>query len=339
MASSSVLSHADSVMVGGVAGVVFVTVGLTIPSPPRPTGAIAAAGITTVFDALSLGYSEGGEMRGRLIEQFMPALDAHMADSALKSDHLVHLRCEVSSEMLLRQLDRLIDHPRVKLISVMDHTPGQRQFVDLDKFKTYYMGKWGMSEAQFDVFSEKRMATSQIYSEANRRATVERARARDLRIASHDDATLAHVDEAKRDGIAIAEFPTTLEAAGASHGAGMAVLMGGPNIVRGGSHSGNVAAKDLAARGQLDIVSSDYVPSSLLLGALLLEQQIDGLSLPQAVATVTRNPAHAVGLDDRGEIAIGKRADLIRVHRAPAAGRDLNVPVIRDVWRGGHKIA
>ena len=113
----------------------------------------------------------------------------------------------------------------------------------------------------------------------------------------------------------------------------MAVLMGGPNIVRGGSHSGNVAARDLAARGHLDIVSSDYVPSSLLYGALLLESQIDGISLAQAVATVTLNPARAVGLEDRGEIATGKRADLIRVNRAGA------VPVVRDVWRGGGKIA
>jgi alpha-D-ribose 1-methylphosphonate 5-triphosphate diphosphatase len=294
---------------------------------------IAAAGITTVFDALSLGYSEGGEMRGRLIEEFMPALDRHLTAGALKVDHLVHLRCEVSSESLLRQLDKLIRHDRVQLISVMDHTPGQRQFFDLARFKTYYMGKWGMKEQEFEVFAQKRMETSQRYSVTNRRATVERAAARRIKVASHDDATLAHVEEAKRDRIAIAEFPTTLEAAAACHAAGMAVLMGGPNIVRGGSHSGNVAAKDLAARGQLDIVSSDYVPSSLLYGALLLEQQIDGLTLPQAIATVTLNPARAVGLNDRGEIAIGKRADLIRVQQTGS------VPVIKDVWRGGEKIA
>ena len=294
---------------------------------------IAAAGITTVFDALSLGYSEGGEMRGRLIEHFVPALDAHVAAGALKVDHLLHLRCEVSSENLLRQLDNLIGHASVHLISVMDHTPGQRQFVDFEKFKTYYMGKWGMKEDEFARFVDKRMKSSEIHSAVNRRATVERARARGIKIASHDDATLPHVEEAKRDGIAIAEFPTTLEAAGACHQAGMAVLMGGPNIVRGGSHSGNVAARDLAARGQLDIVSSDYVPSSMLYGALLLEQHVDGLTLPQAIATVTLNPARAVGLEDRGEIAVGKRADLIRERRTET------VPVIEDVWRGGEKIA
>lgn len=294
---------------------------------------IAAAGITTVFDALTLGYAEGGEMRGKLIQEFMPALDRHLAAGALKVDHLVHLRCEVSSDNLLRQLDALIDHPRIRLISVMDHTPGQRQFVDFAKFKAYYMGKWGMQEHEFDAFAERRLETSRRYSDSNRRATVDRAHARGIKVASHDDATPAHVEEAKRDSIAIAEFPTTLEAAAACHAAGMAVMMGGPNIVRGGSHAGNVAAKDLALRGQLDIVSSDYVPSSLLFGALLLETQIEALTLPQAIATVTLNPARAAGLDDRGEIAAGKRADLIRVTRAGS------VPVIKDVWRGGEKIA
>jgi alpha-D-ribose 1-methylphosphonate 5-triphosphate diphosphatase len=294
---------------------------------------IAAAGITTVLDALSLGYAEGGEMRGRLIENFVPALDRHVAADALKADHLLHLRCEVSSENLLRQLDNLIGHPAVRLLSVMDHTPGQRQFVDFEKFKSYYIGKWGMKEDEFTAFVERRMESSRRHGEVNRRATVERALARGIKVASHDDATLPHVEEARRDGIAIAEFPTTLEAAAACHAAGMAVLMGGPNIVRGGSHSGNVAARDLAERGQLDIVSSDYVPSSLLHGALLLEEQIEAMTLPQAIATVTLNPARAVGLDDRGEIAAGKRADLIRVQRAGP------VPVIRDVWRGGRKIA
>jgi alpha-D-ribose 1-methylphosphonate 5-triphosphate diphosphatase len=294
---------------------------------------IAAAGITTVLDALCLGYMEGKEMRGRLIQEFVPALDRLRAAGALKVEHLLHLRCEVSSESLLRQLDNVIDHSDVRLISVMDHTPGQRQFVDFDKFKTYYMGKWAMKEHEFAAFAEERMEASRLYSDANRRATVERARTRGVKVASHDDATLQHVEQAKRDGIAIAEFPTTLAAAAACHEAGMAVLMGGPNIVRGGSHSGNVAAKDLAASGQLDIVSSDYVPSSLLFGALLLEAQIEEMTLPQAIATVTLNPARAVGLEDRGEIAVGKRADLIRVVRGGA------VPVIEDVWRGGEKIA
>jgi alpha-D-ribose 1-methylphosphonate 5-triphosphate diphosphatase len=109
--------------------------------------------------------------------------------------------------------------------------------------------------------------------------------------------------------------------------------MGAPNIVRGMSHSGNVSARALGEKGVLDILSSDYVPGSLLYGALLLEQAADSITLPQAIATVTRNPARAVGLDDRGEIAVGLRADLVRYHVTNKA------PIIRDVWREGRKVA
>jgi alpha-D-ribose 1-methylphosphonate 5-triphosphate diphosphatase len=154
-----------------------------------------------------------------------------------------------------------------------------------------------------------------------------------LTLASHDDATPEHVAEAVNDGMAIAEFPTTVEAAKASHESGLRVLMGAPNIVRGMSHSGNVSARALGEKGVLDILSSDYVPGSLLYGALLLEQAADSITLPQAIATVTRNPARAVGLDDRGEIAVGLRADLVRYHVTNKA------PIIRDVWREGRKVA
>jgi alpha-D-ribose 1-methylphosphonate 5-triphosphate diphosphatase len=159
------------------------------------------------------------------------------------------------------------------------------------------------------------------------------ARALGLKLASHDDATTAHVEEAVADGMAIAEFPTTHEAAAASHASGLQVLMGAPNVVRGGSHSGNVAALDLGRRGVLDILSSDYVPGSLLHGAVMLAEGADNFSLAEAIATVTRNPARAAGLEDRGEIAVGQRADFVRFRQRKGA------PIIRDVWRGGEKVA
>ncbi len=150
-------------------------------------------------------------------------------------------------------------------------------------------------------------------------------------LASHDDTTLEHVAESVADGARIAEFPTTCEAAAASHAAAIAVMMGAPNLVRGGSHSGNVAAEDLARDGTLDILSSDYIPASLILAAFELARRVPGIELPQAIATVTLNPARAVGLDDRGAIAAGKRADLVRVHMS-------GIPVVRTVWRGGHRV-
>src|SRR5581483_5567565 len=130
-----------------------------------------------------------------------------------------------------------------------------------------------------------------------------------------------------------AEFPTTMEAARGLHQAGIDILMGAPNVVRGGSHSGNIAAVDLAREGLLDILSSDYVPSSLLMGALQLPKHVPAIDLAAAVRTVTKTPAEAVGLSDRGEIAVGKRADVIRVHVA----RD--IPVVRSVWREGRRVA
>ncbi len=131
----------------------------------------------------------------------------------------------------------------------------------------------------------------------------------------------------------VAEFPTTLDAASASKQAGMAVLMGAPNVVRGGSHSGNVSARELAEEGNLDILSSDYIPFSLMQAAFSLGQVVNGISLAEAIAKVSKNPADAVGLTDRGAIEVGRRADLVRVRL------DDGMPVIRTVWRAGERVA
>ncbi|MGB0087255.1 MAG: alpha-D-ribose 1-methylphosphonate 5-triphosphate diphosphatase [Rhodomicrobiaceae bacterium] len=294
---------------------------------------IAAAGITTVFNALCVGEVHSRAARVQLLNEMSEAIEDQMASGALKADHYFHWRCEISYGGLVDLLEPLIGYKRLRLLSVMDHTPGQRQFTDLSRYKEYYSGKFGMSEEELNAFVAQREEDQRHHSARNRAIVVQFAKERRLTLASHDDATPDHVEEAVRDGMAIAEFPTTVESAAASHQAGLRVLMGAPNIVRGMSHSGNVSARELGDRGVLDILSSDYVPGSLLYGALLLEQSAEGISLPEAIATVTRNPARAVGLDDRGEIAIGLRADLVRFHATKKA------PVIRDVWRGGKKIA
>jgi alpha-D-ribose 1-methylphosphonate 5-triphosphate diphosphatase len=294
---------------------------------------IAAAGITTVFNALCVGEVHSRSQRVRLLNEMSDAIETMMASDALKVDHYFHWRCEISFGGMLELLEPLMDYPRLRLLSVMDHTPGQRQFMDLSSYRAYYQGKFRMSEEDLQAFIDERIADQRLYSARNRAAVVALARERGLRLASHDDATPAHVEEAVADGMVIAEFPTTVEAATASHMTGMSVLMGAPNVVRGKSHSGNVSARALGSLGVLDILSSDYVPGSLLYGALLLESSEAGLTLPQAVATVTRNPARAVGLGDRGQIAIGLRGDLVRCK--PTAG----APIIRDVWRQGEKVA
>jgi len=311
------------------------------PSAPWPVAAavlahdreLAGAGITTVFDAIGVGEVHTRAGRMDMLAELCESIGRRAAAGEFVADHRIHLRCEVSYGGLPAMFDPLIDDPLVGLVSVMDHTPGQRQFHDIAVYADYYQRKHGMSEAELARFMDERRRDHERYARANRRHVVGAARARGLAVASHDDATEAHVREAAEDGMVIAEFPTTAEAAEASRALGLSVLMGAPNLVRGGSHSGNVSARELATSGLLDIVSSDYVPSSLLFGALMLAHMADGIDLAAAIRAVSLTPAARVGLADRGEIAPGKRADLVRVRDAG------EVPLIRGVWRGGEKVA
>jgi alpha-D-ribose 1-methylphosphonate 5-triphosphate diphosphatase len=294
---------------------------------------IATSGITTVFDCLRLGSDEdSGFARGDMRE-LADAIEAAENAGRLRAEHLIHLRCEVPCADVLEQFSDFEGDPRVRLASLMDHAPGQRQFQSLEQYIFFYKKKRGMSDEAFEAFIEKRMTASAQYSAAHRDALAERCAALGITVASHDDATLAHVAEAEGHGVRLAEFPTSREAAKASHAAGMSVLMGAPNVVRGQSHSGNIAARDLAELGVLDVLSSDYVPFSLLHAPFILADTIETLDLPQAIAMVSATPARTVNLDDRGRIAPGLRADLVRVHRSHG------VPITRAVWRSGRRVA
>ena len=292
---------------------------------------VAGAGITTVFDALTVGEVRQEAVRAEMLAGSVEAVTAMQRQGGLRAEHLLHLRCEVAHENVVQTIEGLIDHPLVRLISLMDHTPGQRQFASIEKYYEYYQGKFGYTEAEMAAYIAQKTDLNRRFGEANRHRLAEMGRARNLPQASHDDATLAHIAEAIELGMTIAEFPTTAEATIAARQNGMAVVMGAPNVVRGGSHSGNISARDQAAAGLLDILSSDYAPVSLLHGAFILHHAID-LPLAEAVATVSRNPAQALGLSDRGEIAPGKRADLVRASLIDA------MPVARQVWRAGERV-
>jgi len=297
-------------------------------------GQLATCGITTVLDSLRVWREDGAEdvdgRAGVLAEAIASARDANL----LRADHFLHLRCEIPMPTVVEDAKELVGRPDVRLMSLMDHTPGQRQFRDEGKLRDYYRGKGaGMTDAELDVLFERRFAYQKAHAATNMRAIVALAHAHDIPLASHDDTTEENVTDAVRDRVSVAEFPTTMEAARGLHQAGIGILMGAPNVVRGGSHAGNIAAVDLAREGLLDILSSDYVPSSLLMGALQLPRHVPAIDLATAVRTITKAPAEAVGLSDRGEIAVGKRADLIRVHVA----RD--IPVVRAVWREGQRVA
>lgn len=294
---------------------------------------VVTSGITTVFDCLRMGSDEDGGFEKGEMRSMADALAEACREDRLRADHLIHLRCEVSTENVLEHFEEFENDPQVRLVSLMDHAPGQRQFQTLDQYMLYHKTKRGLSDEAFDAFCVRQQELSARYAKPHRDAIAAACAARGIAVASHDDATLEHVDEAIGYGIRLAEFPTSFDAAKASHGAGMSVLMGAPNIVRGKSHSGNIAARDLAKMGVLDVLSSDYVPLSLMHAPFILADEIEEISLPQAIAMVSATPARTVGLDDRGRIANGLRADLVRVRRPDG------VPVVRSVWRQGRRVA
>lgn len=287
---------------------------------------MAGAGITTVLDAVSLGEYHDGPSRSKIMDLSILALRRARATGVLRADHRLHLRCEFSDPKVVDMLLPHIGDPMLMLVSLMDHTPGQRQFTDTDKYRKYY--KKGWSDEEFAELSQRMLATQEACAADNRRRIIELCRERTLPLASHDDTTPEHVAQAVAEGIAISEFPTTLMAAQLARRAGISIVMGGPNLVRGASHSGNVSARELAGDGLLDVLSSDYVPGSLASGAFALHRKL-GVSLPEAVAKISANPARAVGLTDRGVIAEGMRADLVRVREVEG------VPAVLRTWSMG----
>ncbi|QHE83527.1 alpha-D-ribose 1-methylphosphonate 5-triphosphate diphosphatase [Hydrogenophaga sp. BPS33] len=297
---------------------------------------VTAAGITTVFDALGVGDADPESLRGSTWHKLIDTLQACARENLLRADHHLHVRCELPAPNTIDLFEPFKGHDRLSLVSLMDHTPGQRQWENLDHARVYYTGKKGWSPEKFERQVAHSAQLQAQYAEPHRAYFVDYCRANGIALASHDDTTVAHVEQAHTEGASMSEFPTTLAAAQAAHQRGLLTVMGGPNVVRGGSHSGNVAAADLARHGVLDILSSDYVPGSLLSAVLRLVK--DGITpLPQAVAMVSRNPALATGLTDRGAIEPELRADLIQV-------RVVNLPdgsqqgVVRGVWREGRRV-
>ncbi|KMO17560.1 alpha-D-ribose 1-methylphosphonate 5-triphosphate diphosphatase [Methylobacterium platani] len=293
---------------------------------------IAASGITTVFDSLRAGSDPDGSGLGPELMQLAGAIETARGADLFRAEHRTHLRCEIPSADLMDTVRDFTARYPVGLISLMDHTPGQRQFRDIEKYYTYAT-RGGRSIVEIQANTAMKIRDGQAFNAVNRLALVALAQEHGIALASHDDTTLADVAMAKDEGVRLAEFPTTLEAAQASREAGITVMMGAPNLIRGGSHSGNVAAEALAREGLLDVLSSDYVPGSLMMAAFGLHERVASITLPEAIATVTANPARATGLDDRGSIAPDLRADLARVRLAEG------VPVVRQVWRQGRRVA
>ena len=293
---------------------------------------LASVGITTVFDALRVGSVVSNEKAnyGEYARQLADEILALRRQGALRISHFLHLRAEVCSETLIEELAKFGPDDRIGIVSLMDHTPGQRQFRDMTQLRAYVCGKHGLSDDEFEAHVAAQKALSQRLGAAHEAAAVAEARRFRAVLASHDDTTAAQVATSARHGAEFAEFPTTVEAAQACRDHDILVMMGAPNLIRGGSHSGNVAAKALAEADLLDIVSSDYVPSALLSAALMLGDLWGDVA--RGVRTVTSAPGRAAGLTDRGQLALGARADVIRVARIAGAA------TLRGVWVQGQRV-
>jgi alpha-D-ribose 1-methylphosphonate 5-triphosphate diphosphatase len=291
----------------------------------------AVAGVTTVFDALCIGDLGFDKERIKTFQDGVVDLDALADADLLKSEHFLHLRCEVPARDVLTLFDPVATHPRVRMISLMDHSPGVGQYADMAFYRALRR-----RDGTPDDYIERRIIELQDQRAnlrgPNRRALLDRVAGRNVAIASHDDRTEEEVAENARDGIRIAEFPVTMAAAKAAKAHGMTVIAGAPNIVRGGSHSGNVSAADLVHVGAVDAFASDYVPASLVEAAFLCVDQI-GITLADAIALITDRPAQMAHLHDRGRLASGLRADLVRVRLHQG------LPVVRQVWRAGERVA
>jgi alpha-D-ribose 1-methylphosphonate 5-triphosphate diphosphatase len=292
----------------------------------------AAAGVTTVLDALCLGDLGFDTGRHQTFLDGVADLDA-LADTGLfKSEHFLHLRCELPAADMPAALDPVADHPRVVMVSLMDHSPGVGQYRDLGRYREMRVKQTRLDPGEVERRIAELLEQRGRLREKQRRWLLDRIAHRGLPLASHDDDSPEEVERNKDDGILISEFPVAMEAAERARQIGVEVIAGAPNIVRGGSHSGNVAAIELVRAGAVDVFASDYVPAALVEAAWRTAAETP-TPLHEAVAMITDRPARMSRLPDRGRIEAGLRADLVQVH--PLAG----LPVVRRVWRAGARVA
>ncbi|RKK05323.1 alpha-D-ribose 1-methylphosphonate 5-triphosphate diphosphatase [Pseudoroseomonas wenyumeiae] len=290
----------------------------------------AAAGVTTVLDALCLGDLGFDAQRTETFLDGVRDLDALAPTGLLKSEHFLHLRCELPAADLMPLLDTVADHPAVRMVSLMDHSPGVGQYVDVERYRAMRAKSLPLEEVERRI--DHLLAQRERLLGPQRRALLERFAGRDLPLASHDDWREDEIAQNEADGIMISEFPVSMLAAEAARRHGMQIIAGAPNLVRGGSHSGNVAASDLVRSGLVDVFASDYVPPAMI-EAVWRAAAETGLSLPRAIATITDAPARMLKMHDRGRIEAGRRADLVRIR--PLG----DMPVVRSVWRAGERVA
>ncbi|RXT29481.1 alpha-D-ribose 1-methylphosphonate 5-triphosphate diphosphatase [Rhizobium leguminosarum] len=287
---------------------------------------LAAAGVTTAFAAVSFatesvyGHVRSLETTSAVIEGINRLRDD------LLVDHRVHARYEITNVGAAAALERLLNADQIDMVSLTDHTPGQGQYNNLQSYILSISERRAVSEEMAAEIVAKRIAMRNNPDiEAKLKEIVALSLKHKLSLASHDDDSVEKVAEMHDLGVTISEFPVTAPAAEEARRRGLWTLMGAPNALRGQSMSGNLSALDAARAGLLSVIAADYHPAAFVPGIFKLADMVEG-GLPAAVAMATGNAARSAGLLDRGEIAIGQRADLVvvepgDVHRIRATFR------------------
>jgi len=286
---------------------------------------LSMAGVTTMFHAI--GFEENPKKKRSLefakhqIEEIYEANKKHLG-----VDNFVHARFELSATDAVEPIKELIDLGKIQLLSLMDHSPGQGQFKTLDKFKTYYSNYYGLNDDEVqDVVNKKLNKDEDKINDL-----INHAKKHNMTLLSHDDDCKEKLQGLLDIGVKISEFPLDLEVAKFAVEKGIATGMGAPNIVRGGSQSGNIAAIELVREGVCKYLCSDYHPTSMLQAVYRMQEDAN-LPLEKGFAMVTSTPAAYANLDDRGVIAEGKRADIIVID-------DTNIPKVVLTLKDGESI-
>ena len=292
-------------------------------------------GITTMFHSLSL-YKEDefGFKPIRQPKNVKKIID--VIDTSHSKQHLIrhrfHARFEIDNFEEVENLKQYVSQDKVHLLSFMDHSPGQGQYRNLEVYRKTLKGYKDLSDEAVNGIIDRHQVKEKMTIQMIREIA-DLARSKHIAIASHDDDTIEKVDFVKQFGATISEFPITLEVAKEAKRQGMYTIAGAPNVLLGGSHSGNLCAAEAIKHGAIDILCSDYYPASLLHAVFIMHEHY-GQDLGQMFNLVSINPARAVQMDEElGSIKKGKKADIIVINKI-----DANYPAITVVFVDGKLI-
>lgn len=284
----------------------------------------AQAGITTVFHALSFAHGELGVRNRDMAAEIARKVHDY---GQVMVDNRVHGRYEITDEKSLPVLSDLIEEGSLGMISMMDHTPGQGQFKDLAAYRNYLERTYAKSVDEANALIQQKFNSAEgAYHRIE--ILAQKAQRADIRVASHDDDGPQRVKTMFTLGATVSEFPVNYEAAQAACDLGLWTVFGAPNILRGGSQTESMKALEAVHNNVAGCLCSDYHPGTLLAAVFRLPRLAD-IDLADAIRLVTVNPAKAAGLEDRGQIKVGKRADLASVSFRK------QLPCIAHLWVQG----